>query len=138
MLVASTCSTGGFKMFQLKDFFDIIQFSWIRWYVNGLDNHWADMLDENLNLNIKNRAILLTLGSENPKVNKVIHLELPGLSRFFISFKRIIESFYWNKSAEDNRWINFPIFYNPNFQRKEFGEKAKILKSLLTPADIGL
>ena len=60
------------------------------------------MLDINLNLNINNRATILTLVAENPKINRKIQSELPGLSRFFISLKRIIKSFYSNKEAGDN------------------------------------
>ena len=66
----SKSKAGGFNMFQLKDFFDAIKISWIRRYVNGLDDHRADMLVENLNLNIENRATILTLGSKNPKITR--------------------------------------------------------------------
>ena len=80
----SKSKAGGFNMFQLKDFFDAIKISWIRQYVNESDDHWVNMINKKFNLNIENRATILTLGSENPKINKLIHLELPGLSRFFI------------------------------------------------------
>ena len=116
---------GGFNMLQLRDFFDAIKINWIKQYVDGLDDHWADILDLNLNLNINNRATILTLGAENPKINRIIQAELPGLSRFFTSLKRIIQSFYSNKEAGDNRWINAPILYNPNFLKTDLRKKGK-------------
>ena len=107
--------TGGFNMLQLRDFFDAIKINWIKRYVEGIDDHWADLLDHNLNLNIHNRNNLLMLGAENPKINSIIKKDLPGLSRFFIALKRLINSFHGNKEAADNRWINSNIFFNPNF-----------------------
>merc|ERR1712055_1052406 len=106
---------GGFNMLQLRDFFDAIKINWIKRYVDGIDDHWADILDQNLNLSIDNRNNLLMLGAENPKINNIIKKDLPGISRFFIALKRLIQSFYSNKEAADNRWINANVLFNPNF-----------------------
>jgi hypothetical protein len=49
-------------MINVKDFFNSLKNSWIRRYVNGLDDHWADMLDEHLNCDITSGEFLLKIG----------------------------------------------------------------------------
>ena len=60
---------GGFNMVNIKDFFHALKNNWVRRYIQGLDNHWAD-------------------------INKRIDSELPSLSRFFKSYK-ILNNFFW-------------------------------------------
>ena len=118
-------------MIKIKDFFNSIKTSWIRRYIVGLDDHWADMLDEQLNCNTKTRDNLLQLGAEHPKLNKIVGLQLPGISGFIASYQRTNRAFHRCKEAGDNRWLNGPVFYNsiilrntgpikkgPEFQRK--------------------
>merc|ERR1712055_485052 len=130
----SKTKAGGFNMLKLRDFFDAIKINWIKRYVDGIDDHWADLLDQNLNLNINNRHNLLCLGAENPKINSIIKKDLPGISRFFISLKRLRTSFYSNKEAADNRWINANVLFNPNFlipdleTREKKGKKMQMQK----------
>ena len=104
-------------MIKIKDFFNSIKTSWTRRYIVGLDDHWADILDEQLNCNTKNRENLLKLGAEHPKLNKIIGLQLPGVSGFIASYQRTNRAFYGCKEAGDNRWLNSPIFYNQTILR---------------------
>ncbi len=69
---------GVFNVIKIKDLFNSIKTSWIRRYIAGLDDHWADMLDKHLNCNIETRDYLLKLGAEHPKITKIIDLKLPG------------------------------------------------------------
>merc|ERR1712055_913245 len=108
-------SAGGFNMLKLRDFFDAIKINWIKRYVDGIDDHWADLLDQELNLNSNNILDLLLMGAENPKINAIIKKDLPGILSFFGALKRLITAFYSNKEAADNRWINANLLYNPNF-----------------------
>ena len=49
-------SIGGFNMTNIKDFFHSLKTNtWIRRNIQGLDDHWADLLDEHLNCNIYKR-----------------------------------------------------------------------------------
>merc|ERR1712055_886428 len=140
----SKTKAGGFNMLKLRDFFDAIKINWIKRYVDGIDDHWADLLDQKLNLNINNRHYLLFLGAENPKINSIIKKDLPGISRFFISLKRLITAFYSNKEAADNRWINANVLFNPNFlipdweTRELKGKQNANATKMLIPEDIGL
>ena len=105
-------------MVNIKYFFHALRNNWVRRYVHGLDDHWADMLDEQLKCDIKSRDKLLKLGAEHPKINKIIDLELPCLSGFFKSYKKLNKTFYGNKEADDNRWSNGSIFYNPSILKQ--------------------
>ena len=134
---------GGFNMIELKDFFSSIKIGWIHRYVNGIKDHWADLIDLKLNLNHENRSEILKFGSEHPNTNKIIKSEFPGISTFFCAFKRLKEAFWGHKEILDNRWENAPIFFNPNFARTIFKGiqkgKAKIIGSeLLIPSNFGL
>ena len=110
-------SEGGFNVIKIKDFFNSIKTSWIRRYIAGLDDHWADMLDERLNCNIETRDNLLKLGAEHPKITKIIDLKLPGISSFIASYQRTNRAFHGCKEAGDNRWLNGPVFYNSTILR---------------------
>ena len=132
-------SEGGFNMINVNDFFHSLRNSWIRRYVRGLDDHWADLLDEHLNCNINTREFILNIGAEHPKINKIIELKLPSLSSFLMSYKKIIVAFNGIKEARDNRWINSSIFYNPTIQRRRGpSKKAKSPMETLKLMDIGL
>ena len=78
---------GGFNMFDLNDFFLSIKLGWIHCYVNGITDHWANLIDLKLNLNKESRSEILKYGSEYPQTNKLIKQELPGISHFFLALK---------------------------------------------------
>ena len=96
-------SEGGFNMIKIKDFFNSIKTSWIRRYIKGLDDHWADMLDDQLNCDCNSRSFLLKIGAEHLTIKRIIDIRLPSLSSFFVSYKNIIGYFNENKEAGDNR-----------------------------------
>ena len=126
-------------MVNIRDFFHGLKNNWIRRYIQGLDDHWADMLDEQLNCEINSRDKLLKMGAEHPKVNKIINSELPSLSSFFKSYKKLNKIFYGNKEADDNRWSSGSIFYNPSILRKKGpSKKCSSPKEILVPNHYGL
>ena len=130
---------GGFNMVNIKDFFHPLKNNWIRKYIHGLDDHWADLLDEQLKCDTNSRDKLLKMGAEHPRVNKIISSELPSLSGFFKSFKRLNKVFNGDKEAEDNRWISSSIFYNPTIlRRKGPSKKCSSPMEMLIPNHFGL
>ena len=90
-------------MINVKDFFHSLKNSWIRRYINGLDDHWADMLDEQLNCDINSRDYLLKIGADHPKIKKITDLQLPSLSSIIASYQRINRAFHGCKEVGDNR-----------------------------------
>ena len=74
---------GGFNMIKIKDFFLALKVSWVQRYVNGLKDHWTDLVDMKLDLNKEERIMITNLGSGHPKLNKLINLELLDISLFF-------------------------------------------------------
>ena len=40
----------GFNMIKVKDFFLTLKTNWIKRYVNGINDHWADLMDTELSL----------------------------------------------------------------------------------------
>ena len=42
---------GGFNMLKIKDFFLALKVSWVHRYINGLEDHWTDLI--NIKLDIK-------------------------------------------------------------------------------------
>ena len=80
---------GGFNMVNIRDFFHALKNNCVRRYIHGLDDHWADLLDEQLKCDIDSSDKLLKIGSEHPRVNKIIDLELPCISDFLKSYKKL-------------------------------------------------
>ena len=122
-----------------KDFFHALKNNWVRRYIQRLDYHWADMLDEQLNCEINSRDKLLKMGAEHPRVNKIINSELPSLSGFFNSYKKLNKFVYGDKEAEDNRWSSGSIFYNLSILKKTGSlKKNHNSKEMLIPNHYGL
>ena len=78
---------GGFNMINIKKFILAIKTSWIHWYINGLDDHWADLIDLKLDIKKENRSGISKIGSEHQKINKLIKAELSSISLFFMHTK---------------------------------------------------
>ena len=78
---------GGINMINIKEFFLAIKISWIHRYINGLDDHWADLIDLKLDIKREHHSEISKIGSEHPKINKLIKAELPGISQFFMPSK---------------------------------------------------
>ena len=94
---------GGFNMINIKEFFLAIKTSWIHQYINGLDDHWADLIDLKLDINKGNCSAISKFGSENPTINKLIKAEVPGISQLFCALKKLKEAFWGHKEINDNR-----------------------------------
>ena len=116
-MIYAPIKEGGFNMVNIKNFFQALRINWIRRYIHGLDDHWADMLDEQLKCDINSRDKLLKLGAEHPSINKIINLKLPCLSSFFEAYNRVNNIFCGDKNAYDNRWSNGSICYSPSILR---------------------
>ena len=79
------------------------------------------------------------MGSEHPRINKIIDLELPCVSDFFKSYRELNRVFYGEKEVEDNRLINGSILYNPTIlRRKGPSKKCSSHKEMLIPNHFGL
>ena len=73
-------------MVRLADFTEAIRVSWIRRYaVECTDDHWADIIDQKLNLNINTRNEILKYGPE--RFNTIIKAKIPIISNLFQSYK---------------------------------------------------
>ena len=126
-------------MVNIRDLFHALKNNWVRRYTQGLDDQWADMLDEQLNCDINSRDKLLKMGAEHPRVNSIIDSELPSLSVFFKSFKILNQVFNGDKEVEDNWWISSSIFYNPTIlRRKGPSKKCSSPLEMLIPNNFGL
>ena len=94
------------------------------------------MLDEQLKCDINSRDYLLKIGTDHPKIKKIIDLQLPSLSSIIASYQRINRAFHGHKEAGDNRWLNGSIFYNnsilrrtrPNLPKGKSGSSKEVLK----------
>ena len=62
---------GGFNMIQIKEFFLALKVSWVHRYINGLEDHWADLINLKLDIRKQHQIEILNLGSEHPKINKI-------------------------------------------------------------------
>jgi hypothetical protein len=59
---------GGLGMVRLSHFTEAIRVSWIRRYaIECTDDHWADIIDHKLNLNINTRNEILNVSTQSSK-----------------------------------------------------------------------
>merc|ERR1711984_57579 len=49
-LLYSNSNAGGFNMIRISHFFQALKTSWVKRYINGINDHWADLVDTMLNL----------------------------------------------------------------------------------------
>ena len=113
-------------MIKLSHFFQALKTSWVKRYINGIDDHWADLIDSELNLEPTTRIKLAYSGADNPKIKQIINNKYQGISMFFQAFSNINHAFHRHKERNDNRWKHGPLFYNPSLTREEW--KGKISK----------
>ena len=107
-------------MIRVDKLFIYLKAGWVRRYIKGLDDHWADLVDKYLGLDITNRTLLLERGSEHPKLKAIIEENLPCLSTIFESYKIVQKEFQENREGDDGRWENSPVFFNPIITRNVF------------------
>ena len=106
---------GGFNMIKVEDFITALKAGWMRRYIRGIDDHWADILDNRLKLDQGTRITILDRGSEHPGFNDIIKEELPCLSGIIRAYKKVVGAFAEIKENNDTRWHHGSIFYNPSF-----------------------
>ena len=79
------------------------------------------------------------MGPEHPRENNIIDSELPCLSDFFKSFKKLNRVFNGEKEVDENRWISSSIFYIPTIlRRKGPSKKCSSPMEMLIPNHFGL
>ena len=104
---------GGFNAIRFSDFLLSLKTSWIhRYAVTKVCDHWCDKLDEMLGVNSITRGDLLHWGSA--KWQHVLEKNYPILSNFLQAYKIFNQNFVQGVSDKENRWIEQPLFYNPN------------------------
>ena len=102
---------GGLGCIKIRDFLTSIKVSWIRRYsIEKYDDHWADLLDQLLDIEKNDRHKILTWGNRsfNTAITKgriVLSEMLKCLSSFILTFPSTVET-------NDNTWLNQPIFNN--------------------------
>ena len=84
-------------MIKLDQFFQALKTSWISRYINGLDDHWADLIDMELNLIPNNRNKLPHLGADHPKILKLTNSKLTGIPLIFKDFRNVNMAFHRHK-----------------------------------------
>ena len=125
---------GGLGIIRLEDFTKAIKCSWVKRYcTDKLDDHWADLLDIYFKVTPNTRHTILHYGPE--KFNKIINLNIPGLSSIFSAYKSLKNNFPTNPCTQDNSWLCQPIFFNYSFTRKIPNSKKV---TFLTPTFYGL
>ena len=130
-------------MIKLDHFFQALKTSWINRYINGLDDHWADLIDMELNLTPNTRNRLPHIGADHPKILKIINSKLQGIPQIFKAYRNVNLAFHKHKEVKDNRWTHRPLFYNPSITREEGAKRTSRKKTLhlnhtLKPSDFGL
>ena len=100
--------------------------------MQGIEDHWCDILDTRLGLTPDTRKNLLNWGPY--KLDKAIAKGIPSLSQFLAALKRLQQNFVTDPGADDNRWLKQPIYYSHNITVKKFGQQHTHLE----PNDYGM
>ena len=142
-LLYTNSNAGGFNMIKISHFFQALKTSWVKRYINGINDHWADLVDTELNLEPATRIKLAHLGTDNPKIKQIINRKYQGISMFFQAFSNINHAFHKHKERNDNRWKHGPLFYNTSLTREEWKGKTskkpnKTNVLTITPNEFGL
>ena len=61
-MLYSSLNDGGFNMIKIKDFFLALKVSWIHRYINGLEDHWTDLINMKPDLRKENLISISNLG----------------------------------------------------------------------------
>ena len=77
-----------------------------------VNDHWCDQLDTILGVNSITREDFLHWGSA--KWEHTLQNNNSILSNFLRAYRVFNENFVLGVSDKDNRWIEQPLFYNPN------------------------
>ena len=106
-------SEGGFNFIDAKSFFISLKISWNKGYAtNRLDDHWADIIDRELQLSRGRRTQILTWGTEalTCMINKKLTC-IEGIFKAWIDFKT---SYHFRPAkTHNNNLLHSPIIFNP-------------------------
>ena len=109
-------------MIKIADFTNAIKVSWIKRYtVDKIDDNWADMIDNYLDLTPDTRHKIHQYGPE--RFNNIIKEDIPVISSLFTAYKAFKQHFPTKPETLDNTWINQCAFFNTNINRKQPNSK---------------
>ena len=124
-------------MVRVDDFFHGLKVSWVKRYaIQGVDDHWADLLDIQLGLQPTSREELLLWGSE--KLSRYIRRGARCLTGILASYQLLKSNFPTPIEKLDNRWFTQPVFHNLNITMKDINSKRKEVTLTLKPNNFGL
>ena len=104
-------------MINLENYTASLKTSWVRRYtVDKLDDHWADLVDNFMGINMEGKDTLL--GYRPEKFQKIIQAELPGISSIFKAYKKLKSLFPSDPESMNNSSLVHNAFYSTNFTRK--------------------
>ena len=108
--------------------------SWIKRYsIDLLNDNWADIIDNFLNLTPDTRHKIHHYGPE--RFNKIIKADIPVISNLFAAYKAFKHQLPTDPGTMDNSWLNQCAFYNMNITRKHPNTKTR---TYLTPTFYGI
>ena len=105
-------SEGGFNFIDVRSFFKSLKISWIKRYATDrFDDHWADIIDRELQLSRGRRTQILRWGTV--ALTFMIKKIFPCIEGFFkawIDFKTV---YHFRPAKTHNNLLHSPIFFNP-------------------------
>ena len=110
-------SEGGLNFIDARSFFLSLKISWVKRYASdALDDHWADLIDLQLNVDRTNRSQILSWGTE--AFNDLVDSHLPCLHSFFSAWRLFKTCFHQKSPTTHNNLLHSPIFDNPWILRR--------------------
>ena len=125
-------SEGGFNFIDASSFFRSLKVSWIKRYAtDGLDNHWADIIDRELEISKGRRMQILTWGTE--ALTCMINNKFPYIEGFFKAWVDFKTSYHFRPAKTHSYLLHSPVFFNPGILRNpivkdlsEYGDKKPV------------
>ena len=128
---------GGLGCIRIRDFLMGIKISWVRRYTTlKYDDHWTDLLDSMLGVNLEDRHKILSWGNrafdQVVSQGKIVISELIRcLASFIVKFPSPVET-------NDNTWLLQPAFFNDNIRRLDPSPTNNKRTTILRPCDYGI
>ena len=98
-------SEGGLNFIDARSFFLCLKVSWVKRY--ALDDHWADLIDQELGVDKTNRSQILNWGTE--AFNDLVNSRLPCIHSFFNAWLLFKTSFYQISPTTHNNLLHRPM-----------------------------
>ena len=135
-MMMSHARKGGVGLFNIEQFVKAIKTSWIRRYLQGLDDHWTDILDEKLNLTKETRLEINRIG--DMKIDSIAEgMDNPVLKEVLKAYAETLRNFPTNPETNDNSWLNQPFFQNSRIKAK-IPQRSRSKIKTLDPTDFGI